>query len=349
MLLLMASISLANREPRMYQHGKAVSNHSAWPFALMFLAATALFHAPALAVDVSDVSPGDDLALAQKISAYIDCINRHSNWTLGSRERYLDWVKDAKRGPSGREKVIYGLYPLYDVSSCREGIEKAAGVPPPAPEIEQSAAAWVEAFTALNTIVTEANSYYELENYKDDKMAKGRVMHPQLMEAFARFDEANDALYGRVVATQDGLAERRLQRLAADPARKAEFLLATLNDRAKRVVRLMKAAGTKSFDRDGYAAAVSEFEKTYFEADAYGKGESDKSQNAFDSIMMMTALDFLKSAKSLMRRERGGFRFSAGERMFIEGGSGEMVEGHPKHVIDRYNRFIQASNRSSRR
>jgi hypothetical protein len=349
MVLLMALLSSGNQEHRMYQHCKVGPSFSAWPVALFILAAFALLQTPALAADASARTSGDDTRLAQKISAYIDCINRHSNWTLGSRERYLDWVKDAKRGPTGRERVIYGLYPLYDASDCREGIEKAASLLPPAPEIEQAAAAWIKAFAALNTIVTEANSYYELENYKDDKMAKGKSMHPQLMEAFARFDEANDALYGKVVTTQDGLAERRLQRLAADPARKAEFLFATLNDRAKRVVRLMKAAGTKSFDRDGYAAAVSDFEKTYFEADAYGKDKSDRSQDAFDSIMMMNALDFLKSAKSLMRREREGFRFSAGERMFIDDGSGEMVEGHPKHLIDRYNKFIEAANRSSRR
>jgi hypothetical protein len=349
MLLLMASLSLADWELCMDLHRRTATNLFAWYFALILLAASAFFPVSALAVEVSEDSIGDDIVLAQKIAAYIECINRHSNWTLGSRERYLDWVKDAKRGPSGREQVIYGLYPLYDVASCRDGIAKAASLPPPAPEVEQSAAAWVDAFSALNTIVTEANTYYELENYKDDKMAKGKAMHPQLMEAFARFHEANDALYGKVVASQDALAERRLQRLASDPARKAEFLFESLNDRAKRVVRLMKPTGTKGFDRDGYAAAVSEFEKTYFDADAYGKESTAKAQSAFDSILMMRALDFLKSAKSLMRRERDGFRFETGERMLIEGGAGEMVEGHPKHLIDRYNQFVEASNRSSRR
>ncbi|MEZ5463569.1 YiiG family protein [Dokdonella sp.] len=324
---------------------------SAWPLSLILMMAS-LFLAPPLALaDEPPARPAGidaDRLLAQKISAYIDCINRHSNWTMGSRERYLDWIKDAKRGPTGREPVIYGLYPLYDISDCRAGIEKAANLPPAYPEIEQSAAAWVEAFVTLDSLVAEANRYYELENYKDDKMAKGKSMHPQLMEAFERFDAANNALYGQVVTTQDGLAERRLQRLAGDPALEREYLFALLNDRAKQIVRLMDSVGTKSFDRDGFATAVSEYEKAYFEADAYSTQQSGQSKEAFDSIMMMMALEYLKSAKSLMRSERGGFRFSAGERMFIEDGSGEMVEGHPKHLVDRYNRFIDASNRSSR-
>jgi hypothetical protein len=203
MVLLMAILSSGNRELRIYQDCKVGPNYSAWAVALILITASALFQVPALAAGASAPSSGDDMKLAQKISAYIDCINRHSNWTLGSRERYLDWVKDAKRGPTGREPVIYGLYPLFDASSCREGIEKAARLPPAAPEIEQSAAAWIETFANLDTIVTEANTYYELENYKDDRMAKGKSMHPQLMDAFARFDGANDALYGKVVTTQD--------------------------------------------------------------------------------------------------------------------------------------------------
>jgi hypothetical protein len=150
------------------------------------------------------------------------------------------------------------------------------------------------------------------------------------------------------VATQDELAERRLQRLATDPALKADYLLAVLNDRAKRIVRLMDTVGTKQFDRDGYAAAVADYEKAYFEAEAYTRQNAAHAQSAFDSMLMMTALDLLKAAKAVMRRERDGFRFSSGERMFIEDGSGEMVEGHPKHLVEKYNRFVESSNRSSR-
>lgn len=46
-----------------------------------------------------------------------------------------------------------------------------------------------------------------------------------------------------------------------------------------------------------------------------------------------------------MRREREGFPFSTGERMLIEGGSGEMVEGHPAHLLETYNDFNAAANR----
>jgi hypothetical protein len=307
-----------------------------------------LFHLPiAHAVEVS-AGPSDaqaDAALATKLGAYVACINRHGNWTLGSRTRYLDWVKDAKRGPSGREPVVYGLYPLYDVSDCREGIAKAAQRSPSAPAIEQAATAWVDAFTALNVLVAEANTYYELENYKDDRMKHGKAMHAPLLEAFARFNAANDALYNQVVVEQDALAERSLQRLADDPAHRAEYLDATMNDRAKRVVRLTRTVGTESFNRDGYATAVSDYEKAYLDVETYGKQHASAAQGAFDAIIMMSAMDLLKAAKAVMRRERDGFRFSSGERMFIDDGSGEMVEGHPKHLLEKYNRFIEASNR----
>ena len=42
-----------------------------------------------------------------------------------------------------------------------------------------------------------------------------------------------------------------------------------------------------------------------------------------------------------MHRERKGFRFTSGERMLIDGGSGEMIEGHPNGLNEKYKRFIR--------
>ncbi len=301
------------------------------------------------AVEAEDLVSTDavaaDVQLAGKLGHYIECINRHSNWTLGSRTRYFDWLKSPQKGPTGREAVIYGLYPLYELGDCRAGIDAAAQLSPAAPAIEQAASEWINALTALNPVVAEANLYYELENYRDDKMAKGKALHPQLLAAFARFEAANDTLYAQVVATQDGLAARRLARLAEDPQRRAEYLIANLIETAKAMLASADGAGSKGFDREALAAAVGAYEQAYLALDSYRQANpQDKRQALQPYLLFHPALELLKSAKSLARREREGFRFSAGERMFVEDGSGEMVEGHPAHLSLQYNRFIDAIN-----
>ncbi len=46
--------------------------------------------------------------LAQKMNAYVGCINRLSARSYESRDRYFSWA--AKSGPTGKERIIYGTY-----------------------------------------------------------------------------------------------------------------------------------------------------------------------------------------------------------------------------------------------
>ncbi|MGA9334701.1 MAG: DUF3829 domain-containing protein [Rudaea sp.] len=324
------------------------SNRRWWPYALVVFAASLCAHVPIGLAHDKPVKPsgGDaDAALAKKIGYYIDCINDHSNDVFKTRAMYFSWMKDPKHGPTGRERFVYGLYTLDDSKDCRAGIARAASLLPAEPKVEHSAAKWIAALDELEPVAAEAHSYYDLKDYKDDDMRKGKALHPQLMKAFARFEAANDDLYAQVVAVRDGLDQRRLQRLAADPTRHATYLLAVLSDEAKRISRLTDRVGSKNFDQQAYSTTVQAYEKAYFAVDTYRKQHPDDKRQAFGGLLVMgPAMDLLKSAKALGRRARDGFRYGAGDRMFIEAGNGELVEGHPKQVIDKYNTFISAMN-----
>ena len=54
---------------------------------------------------------------------------------------------------------------------------------------------------------------------------------------------------------------------------------------------------------------------------------------------------YLTSAKQLMRRIRDKVPFSQGDRMMINAGGGEMIEGTPQRLLRDYNSLIEASNR----
>jgi hypothetical protein len=304
--------------------------------ALLALVVTAPVAAPAAAQD--------DEALTAKLDGYIDCLNRHRNWTYQSRQRYFSWLKSPERGPTGREDIVYGLYTLYDTADCAQAVAVAADLPPDDARLEADARAWVDALQALEKQVAEASRYYELEDYKDDGMERGKALHGPLVAAFAAFETADDAFFDAVTSTAEAKAKRDLDRLEADPARRAEFVLAELLARAKDLVVIGMEAGGDAFSSDDYAGALAAYSKAFDALESYRKEHPDDDRDGFD--VQDEALEFLKSAKRLGRRERDGMKFDEGERMIIEAGAGQMIEGHPLHLVEQYNRYVDASNRA---
>ena len=121
------------------------------------------------------------------------CINRLSARSYDSRQRYFSWV--SKNGPTGKERIIYGLYTIYDTSDCRKNVEKANALEPRDAALEAAAVRLCgRRVSKLEPLLQEADDYYKQENYKDDKMAKGRALHPRLIAAWDAFASADKAL-----------------------------------------------------------------------------------------------------------------------------------------------------------
>ena len=64
--------------------------------------------------------------------------------------------------------------------------------------IEAAATAYADAVSKLEPLLKETDDYYSQENYKDDKMAKGKALHPRLVAAWDKFATADKALRGEV-------------------------------------------------------------------------------------------------------------------------------------------------------
>ncbi len=93
----------------------------------------------------------------QKINAYVGCINRLSSRAYDSRKRYFSWV--GKRGPTGRERIIYGTYTIYDTADCAKNVAKANALEPHDGELEAAASAYVAAVSKLEPLLKEADDY----------------------------------------------------------------------------------------------------------------------------------------------------------------------------------------------
>jgi hypothetical protein len=279
--------------------------------------------------------------LTEKLNAYVGCINRLSSRSYDSRNRYFSWV--SKNGPTGKERIIYGLYTIYDTSDCRKGVEKANALEPRDAALEAAASAYADAVGKLEPLLEEADNYYKQEDYKDDRMAKGRALHPRLIAAWDAFASADKALRGSVDGINDRRALERIAEIEKTEGRKARYHVETLMVQAKRLLRANDAAKP---DIAAITAALTEYEDTVKALEKLP--EADGGGKKIDSFFLSGAKSYLTSAKQLMRRIRDKVPLSQGDRMMINAGGGEMIEGTPQRLLRDYNSLIEAYNRGAR-
>jgi hypothetical protein len=278
-------------------------------------------------------------SLTEKLNAYVGCINRLSARAYDSRERYFSWA--AKNGPTGRERIIYGTYTIYDTSDCKQNVEKVSALEPRDAALEAAAAAYADAVGKLEPLLKEADDYYSQEDYKDDRMAKGRALHPRLVAAWDAFASADKALRGGVDAINDRRAVERLAEIERSEGRKARYHVEALMIQAKRVLRTQDTATP---DIAAITQALNDYE-SIVKATEQLSGAGDAK---IGSMFIGNAKSFLTTAKQLMRRIRDRVPYSSGDKMMLNGGGGWMVEGSPPRLLRDYNQLIESYNSGAR-
>jgi hypothetical protein len=277
----------------------------------------------------------------EKLNAYVGCINRLSARSYDSRARYFSWAD--KSGPTGRERIIYGTYTIYDTSDCKKNVEKANALEPHDAALEAAATAYAEAVSRLEPLLKEADDYYTQADYKDDKMAKGRALHPRLVAAWDAFASADQKLRSGVDAINDKRALEKLATIEQSEGRKARYHVEALMIQAKRVLRAEDAGKP---DVAEITAALTDFEATVKGAEQFsGSGGDGK----IGSMFVSNAKSFLVTAKALMRRIRDHVPYSSGDKMMLSNaGAGWMVDGSPPRLMHDYNQLVDAYNRGAR-
>lgn len=300
-------------------------------------AGATLLVAPLVATSLADIAAAQAPSASEKLNAYVSCINRLSERSYESRKRYFSWV--GKNGPTGKERIIYGTYTIYDTSDCRKSVEKVNALEPRDAALEAAASAYAEAVSRLEPLLKEADDYYSQENYKDDRMAKGRALHPRLVAAWDAFASADQALRSGVEAINDKRAVERLAAIEASEGRKARYHVEALMIQAKRVLRTQDTAKP---DLAAITQALNDYESA---VKALEQLPADDAK--IGSFFIGNAKSFLTSAKQLMRRIRDKVPYSQGDRMMLNAGSGWMVEGSPGRLLRDYNQLIEAYNRGA--
>jgi hypothetical protein len=209
---------------------------------------------------------GDDVqaAIAQT-NAYIDLMNR----TLRASEswnRYASWA-NAKTGPTGKERIVYGLYSLYDVRSETDKALAATGNAPAYPALDETVKRYIAAYEKLAPLITEANGYYERKDYLADKMAAGKALHGKLAPAAVAFLTERAALEHDMKEVKRDLDHKQLAAIEKSEGRKARWHVRNVMLEAQSVIDLLPSNAAPvvdlgTFDKalDRYVAAVKEFD-----------------------------------------------------------------------------------------
>jgi hypothetical protein len=204
-------------------------------------------------------------------------------------------------------------------------------------ELETAATAYADAASKLEPLLKEADDYYEQENYKDDKMAKGKALHPRLVAAWDAFVAADKKLRAGVETVNDKRALLRLAEIEKTDGKQARYHVEALMIEAKRVFRVNDTAKP---DIAEITKAIADYESAVAAAEQFsGAGK-------IGSLFISNAKTYLVTGKQLMRRIRDKTPYSAGDRMMLNSGGGAwMVEGSPARLVRDYNQLIGAYNR----
>ena len=221
--------------------------------------------------DPADPELAASQAVVRKLNAYVGLLNRTSR-ASESLARYESWV-NMRTGPTGRERIVYGLYSLYDVRGEIAKAKAAAEAEPRMPELDAAIGPYVAAYETLAPFVAEADGYYERADYKVDKMAEGKAIHARLAPAGKAFlDERArlEPLFAREKLKSD---EIELALLEKREGRKARWVVANVMMRARPVIELLPRDAKPVVDLPAFDAALATYASAVRSMDEYAAAE----------------------------------------------------------------------------
>jgi hypothetical protein len=259
---------------------------------MAMLAASALAQtSPPMTINVPQLSEAEFPRWVGKSNAYVQLLN-DSTRALDSLRRYASWV-DMKIGPTGKEpNISYGLYSL-DPGGVERAIAKAraaADGPPPIPPLDEAARAYAASFEKLVPLLNDASSYYERKDYTDDKVARGKALHAQIVPAMIAFYAARERLEDGQEQLSAGLGRQELALIESHEGKSKRWHL--------RHIALAAKATIAAMPHDANAPDMTEFNRT-IAALADAVRDYEEASKAFGGNDAGNARDFLAKLRTL--------------------------------------------------
>jgi tetratricopeptide (TPR) repeat protein len=270
-------------------------------------------------------------ALATKLGLYVDCLNSVDR---GLHSAYYDYTSrvDRAKGPQpGREP---SLFVREEIEPCFDKLKQGMAAPPALAELDAAAQNYLAALQKLAPVLKDAIEYYRQQDYKDDKLAKGRQLHAPLLAAFDEFDKTSDAFHTALDAEDVRFKERELAEIEQKQGRNLSYLHRVVMLRAKQLVKLGEA---EPLDPAKFQPALDAYTQALEEAAAYFNAHRTELGDRVScwQVVERAARDFQKEAKEKMRN----FRDNKKPQPSLIGGD---------RFVDEYNDLILMANNCSR-
>ncbi len=238
-----------------------------------------------------------DEAEGQKLSAAIECLNRHSGRVYEARDKYLADVDAATGSARGKKPLMMGL---YGTDACAREVRKAAVVKPAVPALDAASVGYVSALEGLVKAYEELDGYYEKGEHIDDKGKKAATLHPKVMEAFKSFAAADKQL-STTVKTMN--RKRRETKIAAREAAEGRNLAVIMDRMMLEAETLVSMPSSPDVAPAALDTQIAAYGKLVDEVDAYAGAHKDETSK-WGSLANIKNYDkaFLAAAKVVARK-----------------------------------------------
>ncbi len=255
----------------------------------------------------------DHNATVVKMNAYVAFMNRAIR-ASDSLARYESWV-NMKKGPTGKERIIYGLYAPYDVRSEIAEAEKVTGADPKMPELDSAMTRFITVYKQLAPVLEKASKYYDRSEYKSDKMQGGKEFHAEIIKHADEFSKARseaDTLLAKEKRTID------LQELAAlekAEGKKSRWHVRNIMIKAQAVMETLPSGDKTKVDLAAYDSSLKDYAEAVKTFDDYAT-EHPGSFHVFESSPG-TLLSKLRNFQEKLEKYKGDARKAADDLEWI--------------------------------
>lgn len=256
-----------------------------------------------------------DGAAVSKMNAYVSLLNRAIR-ASDSLERYDSWV-DMKKGPTGKERIIYGMYSPYDVRDEIAQAQQAIAAEPKMPALDSAMQRFIEAYENLAPVLDKASKYYDRLDYKSDKMQGGKEYHAKIAEYAPVYVKAREEADALVTEEKRVIDQAQLAAIEKAQGKKALWHVRNVMMKAQAVVDVLPDADKPVVDMPKFDTILKDYAGAVREMDDYAS-DHPNSFHVFESSPA-SLLSKLREFQEKLQKTKGDARkgSAAGDLQWI--------------------------------
>lgn len=273
-----------------------------------------------------------------KMNVYIKCFNALQLPVNRSLSYYAGWLRDFRKGPTGNERLVYGIYQINPsaITNCQSEMKRVLALNPKLDPIDSVAGNYLDTATALANTINEMERYYTQEDYKDDHFAKGKKIHQTLLKNISAFEPVADKYHLAMLKINDKRQLVELEKIEASQGKTFRYYALAVMLSAKQINKII---AVDNFDSEAAMKKIDEMSALVRAL----KG-SDVGQRNFPYVNSAGAYQL--AAKKYVRRIRDKVAFTEDEKEELQVPIGAwMVKDSYPSALKKYNEMVDDYNR----